>query len=97
MGNGFAVVNFDILGRFEQFIGSSPETLIAGSIRRRCQENVAPKAQIVSRARDLNAAAKLLIDRANQGDEGDNVSVQLIRIRAVERVGMYRGRLYKLR
>jgi len=34
---------------------------------------------------------------ANEKDGGDNVSVQLIRILSVERVGMYRGRPYKLR
>ena len=34
---------------------------------------------------------------ANERDGGDNVSVQLIRMRSVERVGMYRGRPYKLR
>jgi serine/threonine protein phosphatase PrpC len=48
-------------------------------------------------ARDsLDAAARGLVDLANQQDGSDNVSVQLIRIRAVERVGMYRGRPYKL-
>jgi len=45
----------------------------------------------------LETAAKKLIDRANDKDGGDNVSVQLIRIREVERMGMYRGRPYKLR
>jgi PPM family protein phosphatase len=44
----------------------------------------------------LDDAARGLIDLANQRDGSDNVSVQLIRIRAVERVGMYRGRPYKL-
>ena len=34
---------------------------------------------------------------ANERDGSDNISVQLIRIRGVERVGMYRGRPYKLR
>ena len=33
---------------------------------------------------------------ANERDGSDNVSVQLIRVRNVERVGMYRGRPYKL-
>jgi protein phosphatase len=53
-------------------------------------------AEIVTRNRDLNAAARQLIDAANERDGGDNVSVQLIRIRNVERIGMYRGRPYKL-
>ena len=34
---------------------------------------------------------------ANERDGRDNISVQLIRVRSVERVGMYRGRPYKLR
>ena len=54
-------------------------------------------AKIVSHHADLKAAAKELIDLANQRDGGDNVTVQLIRVRSVERVGMYRGRPYKLR
>jgi len=30
-------------------------------------------------------------------DGGDNISVQLLRVKNVERIGMYRGRPYKLR
>jgi len=45
---------------------------------------------------DLNVAARQLIDAANPRGGGDNVSVQLIRVRSVERIGMYRGRPYKL-
>jgi serine/threonine protein phosphatase PrpC len=46
---------------------------------------------------DLKAAARELVALANQRDGSDNISVQLIRVRNVERVGMYRGRPYKLR
>jgi protein phosphatase len=46
---------------------------------------------------DLEGAARELIKSANQNDGSDNVSVQLMRIRGVERMGMYRGRPYKLR
>lgn len=45
---------------------------------------------------DLSAAAKRLVDIANQRDGGDNISLQLIRVRSVERVGTYRGRPYRL-
>ncbi|HLY60485.1 MAG TPA: protein phosphatase 2C domain-containing protein [Terriglobia bacterium] len=45
---------------------------------------------------DLSAAARDLVSVAKDRDGSDNVSVQLVRIRAVERVGMYRGRPYKL-
>jgi PPM family protein phosphatase len=54
-------------------------------------------AEIVRRHRDLNVAAQELIALANEQDGGDNISVQLVRVRNVERVGMYRGRPYKLR
>jgi protein phosphatase len=54
-------------------------------------------AAIVSHQTDLNAAAQRLIAFANQQDGSDNISVQIIRIRSVERVGMYRGRPYRLR
>ena len=45
---------------------------------------------------DLAAAARKLVGLANERDGSDNISVQLIRIRDVERMGMYRGRPYKL-
>lgn len=44
----------------------------------------------------LNKAAHALISLAKQRDGSDNISVQLIRVRDVERVGMYRGRHYKI-
>ena len=44
----------------------------------------------------LQEAALRLIAIANQSDGGDNVSVQLIRVKSVEAVGMYRGRPYRL-
>jgi protein phosphatase len=44
----------------------------------------------------LDKAAAELIAIANRSDGGDNVSVQLIRIKSVEAVGMYRGRPYRL-
>lgn len=53
--------------------------------------------EIVQWNPDLNVAAGKLIALANERDGGDNVSVQLIRVRDVERMGMYRGRPYKLR
>jgi serine/threonine protein phosphatase PrpC len=46
---------------------------------------------------DLNTAAQKLLSLANQKDGSDNISVQLIRVRSVERVGTYRGLPYKLR
>jgi serine/threonine protein phosphatase PrpC len=52
--------------------------------------------EIVKWNPDLGTAARKLIALANDRDGGDNVSVQLIRVRGVERMGMYRGRPYKL-
>jgi serine/threonine protein phosphatase PrpC len=46
---------------------------------------------------DLETAAQELVALANQRDGGDNITVQLVRVRNVERTGMYRGRPYKLR
>jgi serine/threonine protein phosphatase PrpC len=46
---------------------------------------------------DLQKAARDLVALANLRDGGDNISVLLIRVKGIERVGMYRGRPYKLR
>ena len=54
-------------------------------------------AAVTSHGGDLNAAAKRLVDIANQRDGSDNISLQIIRVVGVERVGMYRGRPYRLR
>jgi protein phosphatase len=45
----------------------------------------------------LAAAARNLVALANERDGADNVTVQLIRVRSIERMGMYRGRSYPLR
>lgn len=47
-------------------------------------------------SKSLEIAARKLVERANEQDGSDNVSLQLIRVLNVERVGMYRGRPYKL-
>lgn len=52
--------------------------------------------RLTSHSYDLNDAARDLVALANERDGGDNITVQLIRVRSVERVGMYRGRPYKL-
>jgi PPM family protein phosphatase len=53
-------------------------------------------AAVAGRADNLEAAARRLVDIANERDGGDNISLQIVRIRSVERVGMYRGRPYRL-
>lgn len=53
-------------------------------------------ARLVDRESDLQQAAADLVALAKARDGSDNISVQLMRIRGVERVGMYRGRHYKI-
>jgi len=50
----------------------------------------------VCQLEDLNQCVRRLIALALERDGSDNISVQLIRIKQVERMGMYRGRPYKL-
>ncbi|HTS71028.1 MAG TPA: protein phosphatase 2C domain-containing protein [Terriglobia bacterium] len=57
----------------------------------------ADMARIVTQNKDLQEAARQLVALANERDGSDNISAQVVRIRGVERVGMYRGRPYKLR
>lgn len=54
-------------------------------------------ATVVSETTDVELAARRLVALANEKDGSDNVTAQLIRVQNVERVGMYRGRPYKLR
>jgi len=53
-------------------------------------------AHTISPRRDLQEIAGELAASANRQDGSDNVSLHLIRVRNVERTGMYRGRPYKL-
>jgi serine/threonine protein phosphatase PrpC len=54
-------------------------------------------AAIVSETSDVELAARRLVALANEKDGSDNVTAQVVRVQNVERVGMYRGRPYKLR
>jgi protein phosphatase len=53
-------------------------------------------AMIVSQNKDIAEIARELVARAVEIDGGDNTTAQVIRIRSVEQVGMYRGRPYRL-
>lgn len=53
-------------------------------------------AAILGDEANLPSAAQRLVDVANQRDGGDNITALIVRIRNVERVGMYRGRPYRL-
>ena len=77
-------------------------TLAAGDVLLLCSDglhgplNSPDIAKVVNHVPDLDEAARQLVAIANERDGGDNVSIQLIRVREVERVGMYRGRPYRL-
>ena len=53
-------------------------------------------AAIASQKKDAAQIAKELVARAVEIDGGDNTTAQVIRVRSVEQVGMYRGRPYRL-
>lgn len=53
-------------------------------------------AAMASQAKSANLVAQELVARAVEIDGRDNVTAQVIRVRAVEQVGMYRGRPYRL-
>lgn len=53
-------------------------------------------ASIASQKKDATQIARELVARAVEIDGGDNTTAQVIRIRSVEQVGMYRGRPYRL-
>jgi len=83
-------------------VDTSEHLLVAGDVLLLCSDGLhgsvtaADMAQVVGRRADLQVAAAELVAIANQRDGSDNISLQLIRVRGVERVGMYRGRPYKL-
>jgi len=86
------------------FVGveTSDHQVFAGDVLLLCSDGLhgaldqADIARLVSQTHDLPSAASRLVELANERDGGDNITVQLIRVRGVERMGMYRGRPYKL-
>ncbi len=87
------------------FVGveTSEVQMLPGDVLLLCSDGLhgsvtpADIAQTIGCQPELKGAAQTLVELANQRDGNDNISVQLIRVRSVERVGMYRGRPYKLR
>lgn len=53
-------------------------------------------AEIVSQPKRPDEIARELVARAVEIDGNDNTTAQVIRVRSVEQVGMYRGRPYRL-
>ena len=54
-------------------------------------------ARVIGETADVERATRGLVALANEKDGSDNVTAQVVRVQNVERVGMYRGRPYKLR
>ncbi len=77
-------------------------TLQAGDVLVLCSDGLHDEmsdeeiAGIVSQNKNIEELARELVARAVEIDGGDNTTAQVIRIRAVEQVGMYRGRPYRL-
>jgi serine/threonine protein phosphatase PrpC len=77
-------------------------TLIPGDVLVLCSDGLHGEmsdeaiAEIVSQKKDIKEVASELVARAVEIDGGDNTTAQVIRVRAVEQVGMYRGRPYRL-
>ncbi len=97
------VLSRSIGGEMFVNVETSEHQVLVGDVLVLCSDGlhgaVTPSeiATIVTHSTGLEAAAHRLVATANQVDGGDNISVQLIQIRSVERVGMYRGRPYRLR
>ena len=77
-------------------------TLQAGDVLVLCTDGLHDEmsedaiAEIVSQQKPADELARELVARAVEIDGNDNASAQVIRVRAVEQVGMYRGRPYRL-
>ncbi len=83
-------------------VDTSEHPVFAGDMLLLCSDglhhSVAPTdiAAIVGTGSDLDGATRKLVSLAKERDGSDNISLQLIQVRSVERVGMYRGRQYKI-
>ena len=77
-------------------------TLQAGDILVLCSDGLHDEmkeddlAEIVSENKSAHEIARELVSRAVEIDRGDNTTAQVIRVRSVEQIGMYRGRPYRL-
>ena len=77
-------------------------TLLAGDVLVLCTDGLhdempeALMAQIVSQNKNMDEIARELVARAVEIDGNDNTTAQVIRVRSVEQVGMYRGRPYRM-
>jgi serine/threonine protein phosphatase PrpC len=88
----------------EMFVSPDTTTLTlqAGDVLVLCSDGLHGEmsdeaiAEIVSQKKDIEDVARELVARAVEIDGGDNTTAQVIRVRSVEQIGMYRGRPYRL-
>jgi PPM family protein phosphatase len=88
----------------ELFVAADTQTvnIMPGDVILLCSDGLhgcvpdARMQQLVNSTSDLKTAVERLVAAANDAGGHDNISVQLIRVRAVERMGLYRGRPYRL-
>jgi protein phosphatase len=77
-------------------------TLIPGDVLVLCTDGLHDElseqaiAEIASQQKPAEEIARELVARAVEIDGNDNTTAQVIRVRGVEQVGMYRGRPYRL-
>ncbi len=77
-------------------------TLQAGDVLVLCTDGLHDEmsetmiAEIASQKKTAEEIARELVAKAVEIDGGDNTTAQVIRVRSVEQVGMYRGRPYRL-
>jgi len=77
-------------------------TLLAGDVLVLCSDGLYDEmpeslmAEIVTQKKEMQEIARELVARAVEIDGNDNTTAQVIRVRSVEPVGMYRGRPYRL-
>jgi len=81
---------------------TSSITIEAGDVLVLCSDGLHDEmgereiARIVSQEKKIDEIARELVARAVEIDGGDNTTAQVIRVRSVEQVGMYRGRPYRM-
>jgi serine/threonine protein phosphatase PrpC len=88
----------------EMFVApdTSSHTILPGDVFVLCSDGLhdemkpAEIARIVSQQKPIDEIVRELVARAVEIDGGDNTTAQVIRVRDVERVAMYRGRPYRL-
>ena len=77
-------------------------TLVPGDVLVLCTDGLHDElseqaiAEIASQQKPADEIARELVARALEIDGNDNTTAQVIRVRAVEQVGLYRGRPYRL-